>query len=32
MGRKAKLKKQKQKEKYLTRIRNSPIGDLVGTA
>ena len=29
MGRKAKLKKQKQKEKYLTRIRNSPIGDLV---
>ena len=29
MGKKARLKKQKQKEKYLTRIRNSPIGDLV---
>jgi hypothetical protein len=29
MGRKAKLKKQKQKEKYLNKIRNSPIGQLV---
>ncbi len=29
MGRKAKLKKQKQKEKYLAQIKNSPIGDLV---
>ena len=29
MGRKAKLKKQKQKEKYLDQIKNSPIGNLV---
>ncbi len=28
MGRKARLKRQKQKEKYLTKIRNSPIGEL----
>ena len=28
MGRKARLKRQKQKEKYLRKIRNSPIGEL----
>ncbi len=28
MGRKARLKRQKQKEKYLMKIRNSPIGQL----